>query len=266
MANCYHCGKKIGMLESKHIDFDDHSYHLDCVAKHKLETWISVSIECKLSKKYSKKEILEISQNMCEIVMNTHMLVGKAGLFSKNEILGFVNPILNINAIMTNGITRGNTISYKISKKIFFHIIEDKEYWKVMIFPVKDYKKFEPSFYALPLLYYELPIWGKSAEYLLDNFEVMKPYKESSFDIDIVNTHPIIIRKEHLLRINYSIIDRIHSRKEYPKLDEYILSGSLEEYVDNVRNRKIIKKPNSEDEKIRLEWLRLVDEALDKEA
>lgn len=190
-----------------------------------VKTWIDFSFNIHIY-----NNVGESAKDMLLIILNTQKVLN-----SKNEIIGFVNPYLNINTFMSYGgepvIMRGMTRDFNV-------IIKENPIggYIISIFPNKlydqntnDYVGQDARFYSIKNFYQDLPILIESQRLIVlrHNIQIHPNISYTPFIEEFENEkHAGIQQYDGLFHIKYLIKDRIESIKENPNLDK-IISGEM---------------------------------------
>jgi hypothetical protein len=215
--------------------------------------WINVFLTINFGK-MPKKKVAEIGMEILEIFINA-----KAVYNSKGEYLGYINPKLNQNTLLTNNkITK--EMSYKtISQPFAPEIKQENGDTKLIFF---HYKK-----YSLPELYKDLFILWNICENILELY-IKEGDKGTtpSFNPIFIDKKPAIENLEKLLKFRYKVEDRLkYGEERNKKIDKLCLGSNIKEYFDTIKKNELldrnVKIDKKKSEEIR-RWLKEVEKLL----
>jgi hypothetical protein len=199
--------------------------------------WINVFLTINFGK-LSRKRVADIAIEILEIFVNA-----KAVYNSRGEYLGCINPRLDQNSLTTYGkIT--NELRYETISRGFIPEIKEVDGNTKLIF-------FNKEKYSLPELYTDLFILWDICESLLEIYiESEDKGTIPSFNPIFIDKKPAIENLEKLLKFRYKVEDRLkYGEGRSKKIDKLCLGSSIQEYLDTIKDNKLLDKNNKLDKK-----------------
>lgn len=243
------------------IKFDEKSKREE---SHEGLKWIHVSLVVYFEG--TKKQILEIAEDITNIINNTHSVMNLKG-----QVYGYINPYLGLNVPSGMCIKKGRIKNVPLlvsdsPKELiissltrpFYPIIEKTgERWKLIFVPEKTSKKDKTNLYSIENLSYDLWILAGASNLICERYGVIIGEERPSYTPIMIDGLPAIELHDHLLVIRYFVHDRIANARKNPELDDLVL-GHGESIFDVIR--RISKhEPNSE-------WAKSAKKFLDRES
>lgn len=215
--------------------------------------WIKVFLTINFGR-VSRKKVADIAIEILEIFVNA-----KAVYNSKGEYLGYINPRINQNTLLTNNkIT--NEMRYETISKPFAPEIKEVNGNLKLIFTHKEK-------YSLPALYKDLFILWNICENLLELY-INNEDKGTipSFNPIFIDKKPAIENLEKLLKFRYKVEDRLkYGEGRNRKIDKICLGSSIKDYFNTAKNNELLDKDIKLDKKKSEEvkkWINEVDKLL----
>ncbi len=224
--------------------------------------WIYVSFVMYF--KGTKKEINKIAEDITNIINNTHSILNKKG-----QVLGYVNPYLNLNMVSVSMSEEGKIknvpnlncggskemTSLNLSRT-FYPIIEkvDKR-WKLTFVPEKTKKEDKTNLYSIENLNNDLWILAGASNLICEKYDIIIHEEKPTYNPIILGDAPGIELHDHLLIIKYHVHDAIKFFKKNPKMYDFVL-GHGETIFE------IIKKISKHEPKS--EWTKKVKNLLEE--
>lgn len=213
--------------------------------------WIQVFLTINFGK-LERKRIAEIAVDILEMFVNAKSIYNSNG-----EYLGYVNPKINQNAILTyNKITK--ELRYDTISKPFFPEIKEINGNSKLIFTHKGK-------YSLPSLYKDLFILWNICE------EILKLYVKDkgtapTFNTIFIDNKPAIENLEKLLRFRYKVEDRLnYGERRNKEITKKCLSANVKDCLNSVKkeefhikNTKLDKNKSNEVKR----WIKEVENLL----
>jgi hypothetical protein len=200
----------------------------------------------------TKKEISKIADDITNIINNTHSILDRKG-----QMLGYVNPYLNLNMISVSMSENGKIknvpnlncggnkelTSLNLSRT-FYPIIEkvDKR-WRLTFIPEKTKKEDKTNLYSIENLNNDLWMLAGASNLICEKYGIMINEERPTYNPIIWESYPGIELHDHLLILKYHVHDAINFSKKDPKLFDRVL-GHGETIFEIIK--KISKhEPNS---------------------
>ena len=213
--------------------------------------WIHIKLVTYFDGKLTKKEITQIAEDIVNIVLNTHSVVGKDG-----NVTGYVNPYVGLNVVSVSKSEKGIIKSVpnlydsspKISKDLsreFSPIIEKKnDRWKISIIPQPN-KSGTNNLYSLEMLSHDIWPLAGATNIVCEKYQIPIKEERPTFNPIIIDGVPCVEVHDHLFIIAYFVADRLKYEKENPELDKSVLGIGFKSFNELI---KLISKnqPNSE--------------------
>ena len=182
----------------------------------------------------TKKEISKIAEDITNIINNTHSILDKKG-----QMLGYVNPYLNLNMVSVSMSENGKIknvpnlnsggnkelTSLNLSRT-FYPIIEkvDKR-WRLTFVPEKTKKEDKTNLYSIENLNNDLWMLAGASNFICEKYGIIINEERPTYNPIIIEDAPALELHDHLLIIKYHVHDRIKFSKKNPKLDKFVLGN-----------------------------------------
>jgi len=234
-------------------------------------SWINVyyRILYKPNEKWKKnkieKHINQELNNLISIVTNIGQVI------VNGKLIGFLNPALNKNSLITYEKIAKNFMAYHFSRNFTFKVIKSKEYKGWYEYLIKSKEKSDNGIKEgiREIKKGEKVVYGYSPiDFAQDKFMLFELDKEISEYLNILftegedkaytdfnkNGEPIVKVKISTLFFEHKVKDRLELKQKNPEIEKICFGDSFDDFIEHFRKQK--------EEKNVVKWLKEVDKLI----